>query len=69
MSFMQNQVLGYESPLYERRTGQFMIEPLTYGVDELAFLEKYVIFLNHCYAKISALLQIICYLFKEIRRP
>ena len=30
MSFMQNQVLGYESPLYGRRTGQFMIEPLTY---------------------------------------
>lgn len=30
MSFMQNQVLGYESPLYGRRTAQFMIEPLTY---------------------------------------
>ena len=41
MSFMQNQVLGYESPLYGRRTDQFMIEPLTYGVDELALLEKY----------------------------
>lgn len=30
MSFMQNQVLGYESPLYGRRTAQFRIEPLTY---------------------------------------
>lgn len=30
MSFMQNQVLRYESPLYGRRTAQFKIEPLTY---------------------------------------
>lgn len=30
MSFMENQVLGKESPLYGRRTGQFKIEPLTY---------------------------------------
>lgn len=30
MSFMQNQVLGYESPLYGRRTAQFRIEPLGY---------------------------------------
>ena len=30
MSFMQNQVLGYESPLYGRRTAQFKIEPLSY---------------------------------------
>ena len=30
MSFMQNQVLGYESPLYGRRTAQFKIEPMTY---------------------------------------
>lgn len=30
MSFMENQVLGYQSPLYGRRTGQFRIEPLTY---------------------------------------
>lgn len=30
MNFMQNQVLGYESPLYGRRTAQFKIEPLTY---------------------------------------
>ncbi len=30
MSFMENQVLGYQSPLYGRRTGQFKIEPLAY---------------------------------------
>lgn len=30
MSFMQNQVLGYESPLYGRRTAQFKILPLNY---------------------------------------
>lgn len=30
MSFMENQVLGYESPLYGRRTAQFQIKPLTY---------------------------------------
>ncbi len=30
MSFMENQVLGYQSSLYGRRTGQFKIEPLTY---------------------------------------
>lgn len=30
MSFMEHQVLGQESPLYGRRTGQFKIEPLTY---------------------------------------
>ncbi len=30
MSFMENQVLGKESPLYGRRTGQFRIEPLDY---------------------------------------
>lgn len=30
MSFMQKQVLGYESPLYGRRTAQFKIEPMTY---------------------------------------
>jgi hypothetical protein len=30
MSFMQNQVLGYESPLYGRRTAQFKLEPMTY---------------------------------------
>ncbi|MDR3264153.1 MAG: ATP-binding protein [Clostridiales bacterium] len=30
MSFMENQVLGYKSPLYGRRTAQFKLEPLTY---------------------------------------
>ena len=30
MSFMENQVLGYQSPLYGRRTAQYKIEPLDY---------------------------------------
>lgn len=30
MSFMENQVLGYQSPLYGRRTAQFRLEPLDY---------------------------------------
>lgn len=30
MSFMEHQVLGYESPLYGRRTGQLKIQALTY---------------------------------------
>ena len=30
MSFMENQVLGYESPLYGRRTAQFKIEPFDF---------------------------------------
>ena len=30
MSFMENQVLGYESPLYGRRTAQYRISALTY---------------------------------------
>ncbi len=30
MSFMENQVLGYESPLYGRRTAQYKIGALTY---------------------------------------
>ena len=29
MSFMEKQVLGYESPLYGRRTAQFKVEPFT----------------------------------------
>ena len=32
MSFMENQVLGYQSPLYGRRTMQFKIEPLDFWV-------------------------------------
>jgi AAA+ ATPase superfamily predicted ATPase len=30
MSFMENQVLGYQSPLYGRRTAQYRIAPLDY---------------------------------------
>ncbi len=30
MSFMENQVLGYKSPLYGRRTAQFRIRPFTF---------------------------------------
>jgi AAA+ ATPase superfamily predicted ATPase len=30
MSFMENQVLGYKSPLYGRRASQFKIEPFNY---------------------------------------
>lgn len=30
MSFMESQVLGYQSPLYGRRTAQFRIDPLDY---------------------------------------
>ncbi|MCR0410196.1 ATP-binding protein [[Clostridium] innocuum] len=30
MSFMENQVLGYRSPLYGRRTAQFKIQPFRY---------------------------------------
>ncbi len=30
MSFMENQVLGYKSPLYGRRTTQFKLHPFTY---------------------------------------
>ncbi len=36
MSFMEKQVLGYQSPLYGRRTAQFKITPLTYR-DAAAF--------------------------------
>jgi len=28
MSFMENQILGYQSPLYGRRSAQFKLEPL-----------------------------------------
>jgi AAA+ ATPase superfamily predicted ATPase len=30
MSFMENQVLGYQSPLYGRRTSQYKVRPLDY---------------------------------------
>ncbi|MCL2031770.1 MAG: ATP-binding protein [Methanomassiliicoccaceae archaeon] len=38
MSFMENQVLGYESPLYGRRTAQYKIRPLDY-YDSAEFFE------------------------------
>lgn len=31
MSFMEHQVLGYQSPLYGRRTAQFKLEPFTFA--------------------------------------
>ena len=40
MSFMENQVLGYQSPLYGRRTGQFKIEPFGFK-DSSKFHEKF----------------------------
>lgn len=39
MSFMEYQVLGYESPLYGRRTAQFKIQALTYK-EMTAFIPK-----------------------------
>jgi AAA+ ATPase superfamily predicted ATPase len=40
MSFMENQVLGYQSPLYGRRTAQFKILPFTF-FESLPFFEEY----------------------------
>lgn len=40
MSFMENQVLGYKSPLYGRRTAQFRVKPFTY-FQSLPFMEGY----------------------------
>jgi AAA+ ATPase superfamily predicted ATPase len=40
MSFMENQVLGYQSPLYGRRTAQMKIEPFDYW-DSAAFVPNY----------------------------
>jgi AAA+ ATPase superfamily predicted ATPase len=42
MSFMENQVLGYQSPLYGRRTAQLKILPFTF-FESLSFLENYTI--------------------------
>lgn len=49
VSFMENQVLGQESPLYGRRTGQFKIEPLDYKETavfhpELSYTDNAVIY-------------------------
>lgn len=41
MSFMENQVLGYQSPLYGRRTGQFLIKPFDYYTSSL-FVKNYL---------------------------
>lgn len=40
MSFMEEQVLGYESPLYGRRTAQFKIQPFTFG-ETLEYFKDY----------------------------
>ncbi len=40
MSFIENQVLGYKSPLYGRRTAQFKIEPFDY-IDSRKFFNQY----------------------------
>lgn len=40
MSFMENQVLGYESPIYGRRTQQYKIEPLPY-YEALRFFDNW----------------------------
>ena len=40
MSFMENQVLDYKSPLYGRRTAQFKIRPLDY-LDSIKFFQKW----------------------------
>jgi AAA+ ATPase superfamily predicted ATPase len=40
MSFMENQVLGYKSPLYGRRTAQFRLVPFTF-FDSLPFLKGF----------------------------
>ena len=37
MSFMENQVLGYKSPLYGRRTGQYKIEAFEFATAKLFF--------------------------------
>ena len=43
MSFMEYQVLGYQSPLYGRRTAQFKIQPLDF-FESIKFYEKYDIY-------------------------
>ena len=40
MSFMENQVLGYKSPLYGRRTAQLKVAPLGF-FESLPFFENY----------------------------
>ena len=45
MSFMENQVLGYQSPLYGRRTAQFKIQPFDF-FESIRFLENYTAYDN-----------------------
>jgi AAA+ ATPase superfamily predicted ATPase len=40
MSFMENQVLGYQSPLYGRRTAQFKIQPFSF-FESVRFHQNY----------------------------
>jgi len=42
MSFMENQVLGYQSPLYGRRTGQLKVEPLNF-YDSCCFFQNFTL--------------------------
>jgi AAA+ ATPase superfamily predicted ATPase len=42
MRFMENQVLGYQSPIYGRRTAQLKVMPLSF-FDALPFFAKYQI--------------------------
>lgn len=41
LSFMENQVLGYKSPLYGRRTAQFKITPFDYAQTEEYFRDDF----------------------------
>ena len=41
MSFMESQVLGYQSPLYGRRTAQFKVLPFSF-FESLPFFEKFI---------------------------
>ena len=41
LSFMENQVLGYQSPLYGRRTAQFKILPFDYSQTKDYFADSY----------------------------
>ena len=41
LSFMENQVLGYQSPLYGRRTAQFKILPFDYATTKEYFADSF----------------------------
>ena len=66
MSFMENQVLGQESPLYGRRTGQFKIAPLDYkesAVFHPALLDNFFDRSSYLYEEPANLLK------QELREP